>query len=309
MKPDDLDLLRGIAPEEDRTPPLFTAPEREALFAAAIAQPREGRPAPARHPVRTWAYRLAPVAAAGTAAAVAVIASGGAPGAARHSPAAAHPTARPHRPAAPPVRTVAYIKRHAAAAIAAEDSGTLRVTTTYPDGVSRDIEDLSSGASRYTFTAPDGTVQEDDSFTGTSDTATTTIVDYAVRAWWTFKNSGGPDDADRSGPSFRQSLAAGALAIVGDDTVDGQAAIHLRYTSRTFKVNGQGYAVDTSDVWVNATSFLPIRETGIGGQWTAEMTWSSQPPTAAQVTAVPPAGFTHRDGPPPSLLQTGGGLG
>jgi hypothetical protein len=54
--------------------------------------------------------------------------------------------------------------------------------------------------------------------------------------------------------------------------------------------------VDTSDVWVSASMFLPIRETGINGQWTATMTWSSQPPAPADLTSVPPAGFTHRHG-------------
>jgi hypothetical protein len=75
-------------------------------------------------------------------------------------------------------------------------------------------------------------------------------------------------------------------------------------------VNGKGYATDTSDVWVSASTFLPIRATGIKGhQWTATMTWSSQPPAPADLTPVPPAGFTHRDGPPPSVPAAGGGLG
>ena len=109
------------------------------------------------------------------------------------------------------------------------------------------------------------------------------------------------DLTDSTGPSLRQQLAGGALVIVGDDAVDGQPAIDLRYTSRDFTVNGKGYAVDTSDVWVSASTFLPIRETGINGNWTATMTWSSQPPAPADLTAVPPAGFTHRDSAPPSV--------
>jgi hypothetical protein len=33
-----------------------------------------------------------------------------------------------------------------------------------------------------------------------------------------------------------------------------------------------------------ASTFVPIRETGINGQWTATMTWSSQPPAPADLT-------------------------
>ncbi|HEY7143339.1 MAG TPA: hypothetical protein VH637_03760 [Streptosporangiaceae bacterium] len=316
MKSDDIDRLRGIAPGTGRPPELFTAAEREALFAAAIAERSDRRrsdrrPGPARHPVRTWAARLVPLAVVAAAgAAVAVIAFG--PGA-TNGPGAANPrraaAGHRHPAAAPQIRTAAYVQGRAVAALANQDTGTLRVTTTYSNGVSRDIQDLGSGATRTTFTAPDGTIQEDDAATGTGDSATTTIVDYAVRAWWTIRNEGGSDLTGSTGPSLRQQLAGGALAIVGDDTVDGQRAIHLRYTSRTFTVNGKKYGVDTSDVWVSASTFLPIRETGTDGRWTATMTWSPQPPTHAELTPVPPAGFAHRHGPPPSLLQTGGGLG
>ena len=90
--------------------------------------------------------------------------------------------------AAPQIRTAAYVKSRAVAALAGETRGTLRVTTTYPSGVSRNIQDLASGAIRSTFSAPDGAILEDDSSTGTGATATTTIVDYTVRAWWTNKD-------------------------------------------------------------------------------------------------------------------------
>ena len=217
----------------------------------------------------------------------------------------------------PPLRTVAYIVRRTRAAVAAETSGSLRVIYTDRFGRDRYIYDLSSGAERFTSHDPSGTVIFDQSATGPNATATSTVVDYPDKAWWTLKND--PADAgDSNDPaSFRQQLAAGALVVVGDDTINGQSAIHLRYPSAVFTIDGKKMATDTNDIWVDATTYLPIREKGSNrfatGQaahgtrrvqpWQTDYQWSATPPS--NVTVPIPAGFRHLAGPPRHLLAPG----
>jgi hypothetical protein len=98
---------------------------------------------------------------------------------------------------------------------------------------------------------------------------------------------------------LRDFLQEGIAVIAGDDIVDGQQAIHIHFPSTVFTRDGKQYAVSTSDIWVSAATFLPVRVVGTNGAWTEDLTWSQQPPTPAEVTAVPPAGFTHLDEPPP----------
>lgn len=305
MKTDDLNRLRAIAPERDGTPALFTAAEREALFAATISGARDSRPRSGRRPVRTWACRLAPLAVIGTAAAVAIVTSGGMPGAANQG----HLAVGPHRPAAPQTHPVAYVTRQVRAALASETSGTLRVRITNKQGDAwTEMEDLGSGATRMTtYNAADGAILQDESSTGGAH-ATSTFVDYTIRSWWTTNSGGGSVLAYVTDPqTLRRNLAAGVLVVAGNDTVNGQPAIHLHYPSSVFTENGRQYAVSNTDIWVSATTFLPVREIGIDGFWAGALSWSSQPPTRAEITVVPPAGFTHLDAPPPP--PAGGGVG
>jgi hypothetical protein len=318
VKTDDLDRLRDIAPHRHGTPALYDAAEREALIATVLAEDPAGGPRRTRRPARASAFRLTVLAAAGVvaAAAVAVLATGGEPGLASHG----HLAARPHRPGAQQAQTTAYIMRRARAAMAGEH-GTLRVTTVTRVGVWRYVEDLGSGANRSTYSRTlGGPIQADYSSTARGPSATFTVVYYPVRAWWTDKGFVPGPSSSFSARMMRQQMDAGILMKVGDGTVAGQRAIHLRYTKgreiRThghtyfqYRYHGHAYISDGPvDLWVNAATFLPIREST--SKETDYITWSRQAPTAAQLTAVPPAGFTHRDGPPRSLLKvTGRGVG
>ena len=105
-------------------------------------------------------------------------------------------------------------------------------------GLWRDVQDLSSGANRETFRGTNGSVQFDYSSAGHGRAGTFKVVDYADRAWWTFKGAVPGLASDFSPHSLRQQLVAGALVRVGEDTIHGQAAIHLR------AVKGRRYMVD-----------------------------------------------------------------
>lgn len=312
MKTDDLDRLRAAAPRWHAMPALFTEAEREDLLAEVISGSGSSRPRAARRPARIWAYRLAPVAAAGIAAAVAVAVSvqTAAPAGNGHSPAG------PGRAGAAQANTVAYVTQHARAALARMHRGSLKVTISDEYGVWHDLEDLSSGANRETFSrASDGAIRADYSSAGHGRAGTFTVVYYPVRAWWTFKGAVPGPAGDFSPRLLRQELSAGALVRAGDGTVRGQRAIHLRSAAkRASTIGGKKYYLgDRFDIWVSAVTFLPIREVSTKAQShfrvTYDLTWSARPPTRGELTAVPPAGFRHLDGPPKSLLKAGGGQG
>lgn len=301
MHTDEMDLLRGIAPPADRLP-LYTEEQREALFCATVAG---SCVPPATMPLRrarTWAIRLAPIAAAAAAAAIAVAVAGltGTSGAVARGP-AAHDHPAKH----PPVRTVAEVRHRTLSALAALSHGTLLVKASGRYGIDSMIQNLASGATKETMRSVSGKIAAVDSTTGTGPAATATYIDYSLRAWWT--EPGGFGNQGRvltAVPTLRQQLAAGALSLVGHTTVAGQPAIHLRYRAGSFTVRGKKYYVSMTDVWVSARTFLPLRYTGRGT--VTDLSWSARPPAAAQTTAIAPAGFRHLPGPPASLEQPGG---
>jgi hypothetical protein len=241
--------------------------------------------------VRTWPWRLAPLAALGTAAAVAVVAivaSGGPPGARSQG----HPPAGSHQVGAPRPHTIAYIARRTQAALISEASGTLRVTQANQQGqIYTQTADLSSGASRLTTRrASDGALLQDAAWTAGPD-ATTTTVDYTTRSWWTAPGGGADILAYATDPqTLHRFMTEGALVFAGNGTVNGQPAIHLHFPSTIFKDKGRLGGVSETDIWVSATTFPPIREVGINGFWSADLSWSAQPPAPADLTITPPAG-------------------
>ena len=305
MQTDEMDLLRGIAPPADRLP-LYTEEQREALFSATVAGSSRHPAGMSRPRGRTRAIRLAPIAAATAAASVAVAVATGMTG--TTGPVARGPAAHDHPAAYPQVRTVAEIRQHTLSALAALSHGTLRVNASGRYGIDSMIQNLASGATKETMRSVSGKIVAVDSTTGSGPAATATYVDYSLRAWWT--EPGGFGNQGRvltAVPTLRQQLAAGALSLVGHTTVAGQPAIHLRYRTGSFTVRGKKYYVSMTDVWVSARSFLPLRYSGRGS--VTELSWSSRPPAAAQITAIAPAGFRHLPGPPSSLEQPGGGPG
>jgi hypothetical protein len=312
----DLEQLRAIRPTRGQDFLDLVGPlERDVALRHILTSPRQA--AEARRRRRHYATPVALTAAAAAAAIVGSFTIGDS----SDRPDGQHPTAVGNHATVntPPVQTVAYVVKRGRAALASQTTGSLQVTTSDRYGSYRNVYDLSSGAERFTSRDPSGNVISDESSTGANDTATSTVVDYPDNAWWTLTN----DPADRGDPGFgtdpaslRQQLADGDLVKVGTDTIDGQPAIHLRYPSPVLSIDGKTAYTDTSDIWVDETSYLPIREVGSnrvgvanreGSQWQSTLQWSDMPPASVDVPI--PAGFTHLSGPPPNLLTTTGGRG
>jgi hypothetical protein len=127
-------------------------------------------------------------------------------------------------------------------------------------------------------------------------------VDYDSKSWSrrhiSEKNppSSLPDITDAD--SVRAAIDDGKLELVGQEKTDGHDTLHLRiYATR------RGYRVD---MWVDATTYLPVRETSsVIGQDSGQRqpsatvvvtTYAWLPRTAenlAKLTLTPPAGFTQ----------------
>jgi hypothetical protein len=80
---------------------------------------------------------------------------------------------------------------------------------------------------------------------------------------------------------------------VGSEKLAGNDAVHLRWSTIP------GF---TLDLWVDATTYLPVRHISAGakGGSTVDYTWLPRTPeNLAGLDLAPPAGFTHRDRPDP----------
>jgi hypothetical protein len=91
------------------------------------------------------------------------------------------------------------------------------------------------------------------------------------------------------------------VALLNDQTIDGQAAFHLRFTwalNQSSSAPGQRTRVD---LWINTSTFLPIRETtSTTGQRTTteDYSWLRRTPAnLAKLRVVVPAGFTYQTSP------------
>lgn len=302
---DELEELEAIRPRRgDDLQHLVSAEERSVALRSILASPREVADQTGHR--RRYAMPAALAAAAAVAVIVGSVAisSRSSHNPARSSAAGHHATVH-----APRLLTVAYVTGRSREAIAGFTSGSMQVTVDRGDGTSEQyLYDLADGASLLTARDATGAVTSEESTTGTTATATRTFVDYAEQAWWSWTLDNEPAGATASGldpASLREQLADGDLVKVGDEDINGQAAIHLRYASPVLTLGGQTVYTDATDLWVDATSFLPIREVGVSGagdadpeadSWQSTFQWSHTPPSS--VAAQIPAGFTHLPGPP-----------
>ena len=87
---------------------------------------------------------------------------------------------------------------------------------------------------------------------------------------------------------IKQALSSGKVTIAGKSTVNGQAAIDLRLTTKTTQLN----------YWVNAQTYQPV-EMVVGSGHAVDIAWL--PKTKSLVTKVNtpriPAGFQHVSAP------------
>jgi hypothetical protein len=184
--------------------------------------------------------------------------------------------------------------------------------------------DPATEMNRYQVSGPGGKLISDEleQFTGgvikppaaVGQTQHRLYVDYATRTWWqltapapkvmkdTPVSGTLPVPADNSG---------GQVSILGHRTVDGQDTIEVKYAPpRGFKP--AKYSLwPTEYVWLNATTYLPVRTQiyGLGPVQTADLAYL--PVTQANLAIfklTPPAGFT-RVAPPPFRGDGQPGLG
>ena len=89
------------------------------------------------------------------------------------------------------------------------------------------------------------------------------------------------------------------VTLLNDQTIDGQPTFHLRFT---WAVARSSVASTRVDLWINTSTFLPIRETtsttSSRNAITEGYSWLPRTPTnIAKLRVVVPPGFTHQPSP------------
>ncbi len=226
-----------------------------------------------------------PVVAAGLALALAA----GQP-AARHAPAAGTTAATPQ------VRTVGYVAARSQQALGTVDQYVMHETVTLAGRpVSQKWTDGAKVRS-VTIWEPVANPPNAVLFTADGSQVTTLGVNYRTHTWyqWSVKGSPRPFDIEYENPDqLRRLLADGTVTLVGDDQVDGRAAVHLRLSM-------PGGQLDI-ELWVDADSYLPLRVTDRAGivTFAIRYEWLPRTPQAlAHIELTVPAGF-RQDPPAP----------
>lgn len=200
----------------------------------------------------------------------------------------------PERSTTPPstadsgFRSVAYVTAHADTALASASGYVLR--TTSQEGLTS-WTDPVTGRSR---TDNAGSPATSSLRTGRPAQGQSVLtVDHASRTWWKLELPPRPAgtapglDAYTDPQQIRTALSTGALQVIGDDRDGGAAgAIHLRLAGNP-----------RIDLWVDGSSYLPVRLVGTKGQVTSALDFSWLPRTAenvAKTELTPPAGYTQR---------------
>ena len=101
---------------------------------------------------------------------------------------------------------------------------------------------------------------------------------------------------------LRRLVSTREWVVVGRETIDGIPTIHLRQEGQGYTSNG-ATGTTTNDLWVDASTYYPVKETSIIGGPTNNVgiAITSQdeliPRTSenlADLTLVVPTGFRHR---------------
>lgn len=131
--------------------------------------------------------------------------------------------------------------------------------------------------------------------------ATVLTVDYAHHVWWqkTYPYTwpagrtpapNPPKSLPGNSDDIRTQLANGDLILVGIEQVAGHTAEHLR-TAHELE---PGHYMD---IWVDSTTYLPVRMAIHAGQtsWSITYEWLPRTPeNLARLELTPPAGFTEQ---------------
>jgi hypothetical protein len=248
---------------------------------------------------RAWAIRgVAGSSLAATAGVLALVLAGAGP-----------PSPATTAGGTPKAETVAFVAQQATAALARTDQFVEKTETGSPAGdhyvtwIDAATRRDRSNAFHQGRPATDIAMS-----TAPSGTTTVTVVDHASRAWWSYRTDYRPGKItgtpilspkmpELSTPDgIRDAITNGGLQLLGHDQVDGRDTLHVRLSPQVKK------QVDVRlDLWVDATSYLPVKSELVTPIGTMTMAYSWLPRTAdnlAQLELVPPANYTHRAGPP-----------
>jgi hypothetical protein len=206
-------------------------------------------------------------------------------------------------PTQPNLRNAAYVTAHTVAALDAASDRVAHVQAavgwqTLDGQTLEQWRDPASSRWRVNETAPDGKPRRAMLVTGPDDgTRTVLTVDYADRAWWTYRldqpdlPSEGSWIPMSDGPvDIRNTLRRLSMHVAGTERVDGRDTVHLAGQKPT----GRGIAID---IWVDAATYLPVRMAVVSPDMslTSRYTWLPRTPdNLAPFDLRPPAGFTQR---------------
>ncbi len=184
--------------------------------------------------------------------------------------------------------------------------------TVVPTGHSEEWQDLTTGQSREVMFDTSGRPEFESTSETSGRTWTISSVIYPARTW-TSTSQTLPNGTTRPGGQaglaalYRGLVGRGVFKLVGRGTIGGVSVLHL-HQARLPQPAGLGIPAFSADLWVDASTYLPVlQETSTGGHVTDRTTYSWLPRTPenlAKLSLVVPPGFTHSSGNSTSFMQT-----
>jgi hypothetical protein len=239
-------------------------------------------------------------------------------------------TALSRGPAAsrPAVQTVAYVVSRARSALATAGAGILEVQSRLSNGWSYtawlrpadgeiriDTYPPAGGPVRYYASNSRAFVVNDETKTYSTQRITVYALGqppgmmlmslFGVSVTW-----GDLGGSIPSAAAIRHQLATGSFRLIGTETVNGHRLLHLRGEGRLPELRPAGGGYRALDMWINASTFLPVRSVTGEGPYAPRInstfTWlpASQHNRAVFRPEVP-AGFRDVSGFLPGLATHG----
>jgi hypothetical protein len=270
---------------------------------------------------RTWMIRGATLTAVAAAAAIAVVITttgGRAPVEQRQ----AAPPPRTGTTTEAPVVNLAYVQQRTIEAVGKAADYVIFAKNTYGGGyydewidkaTQRYRNDVYDKSVTMRGTAADGKItvpaqppqvpvhlHQSHAVSGPPGDQTVTTIDYDARTWSVGHLTDRPEPASNvdvtDADSVRKAITSGTVSLVGKETLDGRDTLHLR-------VFGPDHSYRI-DMWVESTSYLPVREAAAKSTGpdefpesaTVTTTYTWLPRTEenlAKLTLTPPPGFTR----------------